>query len=61
MTAPIGTGLARVTVSTPKRRIDVALPADLAVGLLLVSLLPVTCLLTGFYPYVRGLFASLGG
>lgn len=39
MTAPIGTGLARVTVSTPKRRLDVALPADLAVAELLPSLL----------------------
>ncbi|MFG1922433.1 type VII secretion integral membrane protein EccD [Cryptosporangium sp. NPDC048952] len=39
MTVPVGTGLARVTVSTPKRRIDVALPEDLAVAELLPSLL----------------------
>ena len=39
MTAPVGTGLARVTISTPKRRIDVALPEDVAVAELLPSLL----------------------
>ncbi|SHN75448.1 type VII secretion integral membrane protein EccD [Cryptosporangium aurantiacum] len=39
MTVSVGTGLARVTVSTPKRRIDVALPEDLAVAELLPSLL----------------------
>ena len=35
--------------------------ADIVDVLLLVSLLPVACLLTGFYGYVQGLFASLGG
>ena len=39
MTAAVGTGLARITVSTPKRRIDLALPEDLAVAELLPSLL----------------------
>ena len=39
MTAPVGTGLARITVSTPQRRIDLALPEDLAVAELLPSLL----------------------
>ncbi|WP_035857285.1 type VII secretion integral membrane protein EccD [Cryptosporangium arvum] len=39
MTVPLGTALARVTISTPKRRIDVALPEDLAVAELLPSLL----------------------
>ncbi|GAA1343265.1 type VII secretion integral membrane protein EccD [Actinocatenispora thailandica] len=43
MTAPVGTsvgmGLARVTVSTPKRRIDVALPEDIPVAELVPNLL----------------------
>jgi type VII secretion integral membrane protein EccD len=35
--------------------------ADILDVLLLISLLPVACILTGFYSYVQGLFASLGG
>jgi type VII secretion integral membrane protein EccD len=39
MSAPIGVGLARVTVATPTRRIDVALPETVALGELLPHLL----------------------
>ena len=39
MTAPVGMGLARVTVAAPKRRIDVALPDNVLVGELLPHLL----------------------
>ena len=39
MTAPVGVGLARVTVATPKRRIDVALPETVALGELLPHVL----------------------
>ena len=39
MTAPVGFGLARVTVAAPKRRIDVALPDNALVGELLPHLL----------------------
>ncbi|GAA5188692.1 type VII secretion integral membrane protein EccD [Rugosimonospora acidiphila] len=39
MTAPVGVGLARVTVATPKRRIDVALPENALVAELLPHLL----------------------
>ena len=39
MTAPVGLGLARVTVVTPKRRIDVALPDNVLVAELLPHLL----------------------
>jgi type VII secretion integral membrane protein EccD len=39
VTAPVGIGLARVTVAAPKRRIDVALPDNAMVGELLPHLL----------------------
>ncbi|GIJ62636.1 type VII secretion integral membrane protein EccD [Virgisporangium aurantiacum] len=39
MTASVGVGLARVTVATPQRRIDVALPETVALGELLPHLL----------------------
>ncbi|GIH21326.1 type VII secretion integral membrane protein EccD [Rugosimonospora africana] len=39
MTAPVGLGLARVTVATPKRRVDVALPENALVAELLPHLL----------------------
>jgi type VII secretion integral membrane protein EccD len=39
VTAPVGFGLARVTVAAPKRRIDVALPDNAVVGELLPHLL----------------------
>jgi type VII secretion integral membrane protein EccD len=39
MTAAVGVGLARVTVATPQRRIDVALPETVALGELLPHLL----------------------
>lgn len=39
MTAPVGLGLARVTVAAPKRRIDVALPDNALLGELLPHLL----------------------
>ncbi len=39
MTAPVGLGLARVTVAAPKRRIDVALPDNALVAELLPHLL----------------------
>lgn len=39
MTTSVGVGLARVTVATPKRRIDVALPETVALGELLPHLL----------------------
>src|SRR5688572_5012077 len=39
MTAPVSVGLARVTVATPKRRVDVALPETVPLGELLPHLL----------------------
>lgn len=39
MTAPVGTPLARVTVASPQRRIDVALPEDVPLAELLPTLL----------------------
>lgn len=39
MTAPVGVGLARLTVAAPKRRLDVALPEDVPVAELLPNLL----------------------
>src|SRR5436309_2908128 len=39
VTAPLGLGLARVTIAGPKRRIDVALPDNALVGELLPHLL----------------------
>jgi type VII secretion integral membrane protein EccD len=39
MTAPIGTGLARVTVAAPGRRIDIALPDDIPLAGLLPEVL----------------------
>jgi ESX secretion system protein EccD len=39
VTAPVGVGLARVTVTAPKRRIDVALPEDMPVAALLPNLI----------------------
>src|SRR5947208_338493 len=39
MTAPVSVGLARVTVATPKRRLDVALPEMVPLGELLPHLL----------------------
>src|SRR5215470_19780985 len=39
VTAPVGVGLARVTVATPQRRLDVALPENALVAELLPHLL----------------------